>query len=62
MTRIVQIVWLIIAAVCIGEASYALKNKTKDQSTLIILFAVAALAITRFILLRRRHLKDQEKL
>ena len=57
LSRIVQIVWLVIAAVSVVEA-YTIFNSTANDKTKGWIFGgVAILAILRYVLLRRTQLR-----
>ena len=60
--RIVQIVWLAFAAFCIAEGSHVLKSGSRDASVAYLLFAIAVLSLVRFFLLRRKQLRDQNRI
>ena len=62
LTRVVQIMWLGIAAVCAVETTLILKSEPKEKDSALLFGAVAIFAIFRFIVLRRQQLKKENKI
>ena len=62
LTRIVQVVWLFIAAVCAVEAYTNLTSAATDKSRGYIFIVIGILALFRFIMLRRMQIMRKRKL
>ncbi|MBR9861639.1 hypothetical protein GYB22_13020 [bacterium] len=62
LSRIVQLLWIVIAVVCIVEGSMGLRDHGKEDYTAYLLFLIAVFAIFRFVMLRRKQLKDDKRI
>ena len=62
LTRMVQILWLIIAAVCAVECALIFKEQPEEKNSAYLFGAVTLFAIFRFITLRRQQLKREGKI
>jgi hypothetical protein len=62
LIRVVQIMWLFIAAVCAVEASILFLEDKSEQNTAFLFAGVGAFAIFRFVTLRRQQLKKEQKM
>ena len=62
LTRVVQIMWLFIAAVCAVEASIIYTSEPEEKNSALLFGGVALFAIFRFIVLRRQQLRKEEKI
>lgn len=63
LSRIVQIVWLAIFAVCIFEIFNILNNKegSADKDKLWVYILVMAVAFVRYFMLRRKQYMEAKK-
>lgn len=62
ITRVVQIMWLVIAAVCAVEAGIIYTSEETQKDSGILFAAVAVFAIFRYIMLRRQQLKKENRM
>ncbi len=62
MTKMVQIVWLIIAAVCVVEAYVIFASSEEDKTSGWLFSAVALVAIFRYVVLKRMQLRKENKI
>ncbi|MFY0644859.1 MAG: hypothetical protein JXR19_10370 [Bacteroidia bacterium] len=62
LTRMVQIMWLIIAAVCAVESAIIFNEPNADKNSAYLFTVVALFAIVRFVMLRRQQLKKENKM
>lgn len=62
MTRIVQIVWLIIAAICAIEAYNIFTSTEADKTSGWLFSGVALFAIFRYVVLKRMQLRRENKI
>lgn len=62
MTKMVQIVWLIIAAVCVVEAYVIFSSTEADKTSGWLFSGVALVAIFRYIVLKRMQLRRDNKI
>lgn len=63
LSRIVQIVWMVVAAVCVYEAYFNFTNVEGNQVRGYFFVFIALLAITRYFMLRRlQYRKKKEEL
>lgn len=62
LTRIVQIMWLFIAAVCAVEATILFNEGGAEKNNAYLFGGVAAFAIFRFVILRRQQLRKDRKM
>ncbi len=62
MLRIVQIIWLIVAAVCAVESYVVFSSDNPDKNAGWLFAVVGVLAISRYIMLKRSQLKKQGKI
>lgn len=62
VARVVQIMWLAIAAVCVVEAGLIYSSDDPEKESWILFAGVALFAIFRYITLRRQQLKKQDKM
>ena len=62
LTRMVQILWLVIAAVCAVESALIFREQPEEKNSAYLFGAVALFGIFRFITLRRLQLKKEGKI
>ena len=62
LTRMVQIMWLIIAAVCAVESALIFNEPNADKNSGYLFAGVTLFAIVRFVMLRRQQLKKENKM
>lgn len=62
MTKMVQIVWLVIAAVCVVEAYVIFSSADADKTSGWLFSGVAVIAIFRYVVLKRMQLRKDNKI
>ncbi|MBT8327310.1 MAG: hypothetical protein KJP21_06275 [Bacteroidia bacterium] len=62
LSRIVQIVWLVVAAVCSFEAYMVFSTGVEDKTSGWLFTIVGIFAIVRYVMLRRSQLKKENKI
>jgi len=61
LPRILQIIWMLVAAVSVFEAISILTSDVENKTSGYLFAAVALFATSRYIMLRRRQFKDQKE-
>ncbi len=61
LPRILQIVWMIISAVCAFEAFNIFKSNQADKTNGYLFAGIGVFAFVRYVMLRRRQFMDKKK-
>mgnify|MGYP001054823187 CR=1 FL=1 len=61
LPRILQIIWMLVAAVSVFEAFSILTSKNPDKTSGYLFIGVALFAFMRYVMLRRKQFNQDKK-
>ena len=61
LPRILQIIWMIVGAVCFFEAYSSFTSDNKDMSTVYLFSALTLFSFFRYFMLRRKDFMDKKR-